>query len=52
MRPTTGALIGLLTGSVVGWLGFDTVAGTMGLGAAVAASVFGLLSVFDGGNRN
>jgi hypothetical protein len=52
MRPTTGALIGLLTGSLVGWLGFGTVTGTIGLGAAVAASVFGLLSAFDGGNQN
>ncbi|GAA6190075.1 hypothetical protein NBRC116596_31380 [Litorivita sp. NS0012-18] len=48
MRRTTGALVGLLIGSVVGWLGFGTVTGTMGLGAAVAASVFGLLSAFDG----
>lgn len=52
MRPTTGALIGLLIGSAVGWLGFGTATGAIGLGSAVAASMFGLLSAFDGGKKN
>lgn len=51
MKPTTGALIGLMTGAAVGWVGFGTVTGAIGLGSAVAASMFGLLSAFDGGNN-
>ncbi|SHF31863.1 hypothetical protein SAMN05444273_105121 [Litoreibacter ascidiaceicola] len=51
MSPTTGALIGFLIGSAVGWLGLATMTGTIGLGSAVGASMFGLLSAFDGGDK-
>lgn len=51
MRPITGALIGLFMGSAVGWIGFGSVPGAMGLGAAVAASIFGLLSAFRAGTK-
>lgn len=51
MRSTTGALIGLLIGSAVGWLGLGTLTGAIGLGFAVGASIFGLLSAFDGGDK-
>jgi hypothetical protein len=39
-------------GAVVGWMGFGTVTGAIGLGTAVAASVFGVLSGFDREDQN
>lgn len=47
MKPIIGGLIGLLVGSTLGWLGFGTMLGAIGLGFAVAASLYGLLSAFD-----
>ena len=51
MRSTTGALIGLSIGSAVGWLGLGTLTDAIGLGFAVGASMFVILSAFDGGDK-
>jgi hypothetical protein len=47
MKPIIGGLVGLLVGSTLGWLGFGTTPGAIGLGFAVAATLYGLLSAFD-----
>ena len=52
MKPITGGLNGLLIGSTIGWLGSGNIPGTIGLGFAVAAVVFGLLSAFGGGTKD
>lgn len=49
MKPIAGGLIGLLTGTAVGWLGLGSIPGAIGLGCAVGASMFGLLAAFGAG---
>lgn len=43
MKLIVGGLVGFLTGSVIGWLGFGSVPGAIGSGFAVAASILGFL---------
>lgn len=48
MAPITGGICGFGLGTCLGWMSMGTGPGAIGLGCAVAACAFGLMSVFAG----